>query len=72
MIEFRQRRFQEQNLMPEAIKYLKPYFEHSKLVELITTLNNLEYSVQDDYSKSIVERIKSRIDDINDEMNSNN
>lgn len=58
----------------KAIKFLKPYFEHSKLMELLSTLNNLEYSVaaDDEYYTSIVERIKSRIQDINDEMNSNN
>ena len=26
----------------KAIKFLKPYFEHSKLMELLSTLNNLE------------------------------
>lgn len=58
----------------KAIKYLKPYFDYDKLIELISTLNNLEYSVaaQDEYSQSIVDRIKSRIKDINDEMNLNN
>ena len=58
----------------KAIKYLKPYFESSKLRELISILNNLEYSVAtgDEYSKGIVERIKTRIRDINDEMNLNN
>ncbi len=58
----------------KAIKYLKPYFEQLKLMELISTLNNLEYSVatQDEYSRSIVERIKTRIQDINDDINLNN
>lgn len=58
----------------KAIKYLKPYFREAKLIDLLSTLNNLEYSVatQDEYSKSIVERIKNRIQDINDEMNLNN
>ena len=58
----------------KAIKFLKPYFEHSKLIDLISTLNNLEYNVaaQDEYFQGIVDRIKSRIKDINDEMNSNN
>ena len=58
----------------KAIKYLKHYFESSKLLDLLSTLNNLEYSVaaDDEYSKSIVERIKTRIQDINDEMNLNN
>ena len=58
----------------KSIKYLKPYFRHEKLVELLSTLNNLEYSVaaDDAYSKAIVERIKQRIYDINDDMNANN
>ena len=58
----------------KAIKYLKPYFDYEKLIDLISTLNNLEYSVaaQDEYSQSIVDRIKQRINDINDEMNLNN
>ena len=58
----------------KAIKFLKPYFEYSKLVDLISTLNNLEYNVaaQDEYFQGIVDRIKNRIKDINDEMNANN
>ena len=58
----------------KCIKYLKPYFRHEKLMELLSTLNNLEYSVatDDDYSKAIVERIKQRISDINDDVNANN
>lgn len=58
----------------KSIKYLKPYFRHEKLIDLLSTLNNLEYSVvtNDDYSIAIVDRIKKRIYDINDEMNANN
>ena len=58
----------------KCIKYLKHYFRHEKLVDLLSTLNNLEYSVaaDDNYSKTIVERIKQRIYDINDDMNANN
>ena len=58
----------------KCIKYLKPYFRHEKLMELLSTLNNLEYSVaaDDDYSRAIVERIKQRIYDINDDMNAKN
>ena len=58
----------------KSIKYLKPYFNSNKLNDLITVLNNLEYSVaeDDEYSQNIVNRIKNRIYDINDEMNANN
>lgn len=58
----------------KAIKYLKPYFDQDKLMEIISTLNNLEYSVatQDDYAKGIVERIKNRVKDISDDMYSEN
>ncbi len=58
----------------KAIKYLKPYFDGEKLTELIFVLNNLEYTVaeDDEYLISIVERIKNRIQDINDDINSLN
>ena len=58
----------------KAIKYLKPYFDYEKLIELLSTLNKLEYTIADDneYLVGIVNRIKKRIIDINDDVNSSN
>ena len=58
----------------KAIKYLKDFFQQEKLLKLISTLNNLQYSVadEDEYLSGIVERIKTRINDINNDINSVN
>ena len=58
----------------KCIKYLKPYFDSNKLKGILTVLNSLEYAVSDDdeYFSAIVDRIKQRICDINDEINANN
>jgi len=58
----------------KAIKFLKPYFQYAQLVNILSMLNNLEYSVavQDDYAQDIVDRIKKRIEDINNDMYSEN
>lgn len=58
----------------KSIKSLKSYFDYNQLSQILTTLNNLEYSVAttDEYSLNIVKRIENRIQEINDDLNSLN